>query len=108
MLMVIVDNKRLRPGHGPALALSMEPEIRPALLEALLLETTPTELHFVRNPFRVPPGGPRRGRSGSTELWRARARDAAGELQPEPPAWNAGGYANNSVHRIAISVDEAP
>jgi len=34
----------------------------------------------------------------------ARASDAAGNVQPLEPAWNLGGYANNAVQRIAVTV----
>ena len=40
---------------------------------------------------------------GSHEL-RCRARDAAGNSQPDEPAWNLGGYANNAVQRVAVTV----
>lgn len=33
-----------------------------------------------------------------------RAWDAAGNVQPLEPAWNVGGYANNAVQRIAVTV----
>ena len=33
-----------------------------------------------------------------------RARDAAGNEQPLTPPWNVGGYANNAVHRVAVTV----
>jgi sulfane dehydrogenase subunit SoxC len=33
-----------------------------------------------------------------------RARDAAGNEQPLEPAWNLGGYANNAVQRVAVTV----
>jgi DMSO/TMAO reductase YedYZ molybdopterin-dependent catalytic subunit len=33
-----------------------------------------------------------------------RARDAAGNEQPLEPAWNVGGYANNAVQRVTVSV----
>ncbi|HEY6960786.1 MAG TPA: sulfite oxidase [Gaiellaceae bacterium] len=33
-----------------------------------------------------------------------RARDAAGNEQPLEPAWNVGGYANNSVQRVPVTV----
>jgi DMSO/TMAO reductase YedYZ molybdopterin-dependent catalytic subunit len=33
-----------------------------------------------------------------------RARDAAGNEQPFEPAWNVGGYANNAVQRVPVSV----
>jgi DMSO/TMAO reductase YedYZ molybdopterin-dependent catalytic subunit len=34
----------------------------------------------------------------------SRARDAAGNVQPVEPAWNVGGYSNNAVQRIAVTV----
>ena len=40
---------------------------------------------------------------GGHEL-RCRARDAAGNSQPDEPAWNLGGYANNAVQRVAVTV----
>ena len=33
-----------------------------------------------------------------------RARDAAGNVQPLEPAWNLGGYVNNAVQRVAVTV----
>jgi hypothetical protein len=33
-----------------------------------------------------------------------RARDAAGNEQPLEPAWNLGGYANNAVQRVSVTV----
>ncbi len=42
-------------------------------------------------------------RPGVHEL-RCRARDAAGNSQPDEPAWNLGGYANNAVQRIPVTV----
>jgi Mo-co oxidoreductase dimerisation domain len=33
-----------------------------------------------------------------------RARDAAGNEQPLEPSWNLGGYANNAVQRIRVTV----
>jgi DMSO/TMAO reductase YedYZ molybdopterin-dependent catalytic subunit len=33
-----------------------------------------------------------------------RARDAAGNVQPLEPPWNLGGYANNAVQRVAVTV----
>ena len=35
-----------------------------------------------------------------------RARDEAGNIQPLDPPWNVGGYANNSVQRVAVTVTE--
>jgi len=35
-----------------------------------------------------------------------RARDAAGNSQPLEPQWNLGGYANNAVQRVAVTVTE--
>jgi DMSO/TMAO reductase YedYZ molybdopterin-dependent catalytic subunit len=40
---------------------------------------------------------------GEHEL-RCRARDAAGSTQPSEPSWNVGGYANNAVQRVPVSV----
>jgi sulfane dehydrogenase subunit SoxC len=34
----------------------------------------------------------------------SRARDAAGNVQPLEPSWNAGGYANNAVQRVPVTV----
>ena len=36
-----------------------------------------------------------------------RARDAAGDAQPGSADWNAGGYANNAVQRITVTVVDA-
>ena len=33
-----------------------------------------------------------------------RARDAAGNVQPLAPEWNVGGYANNAVQRVPVTV----
>jgi DMSO/TMAO reductase YedYZ molybdopterin-dependent catalytic subunit len=35
-----------------------------------------------------------------------RARDAGGDEQPLAPAWNLGGYANNAVQRVVVTVRE--
>jgi hypothetical protein len=35
-----------------------------------------------------------------------RARDAAGNEQPLEPAWNVGGYVNNAVQRVSVTVAE--
>jgi DMSO/TMAO reductase YedYZ molybdopterin-dependent catalytic subunit len=40
---------------------------------------------------------------GAYELC-CRARDEAGNEQPLEPVWNAGGYANNAVQRVSVSV----
>jgi DMSO/TMAO reductase YedYZ molybdopterin-dependent catalytic subunit len=42
-------------------------------------------------------------RPGTHEL-RCRARDGAGNAQPDDPIWNLGGYANNAVQRVAVVV----
>jgi hypothetical protein len=34
----------------------------------------------------------------------SRASDEAGNVQPDEPAWNVGGYANNAVQRIDVTV----
>jgi len=36
-----------------------------------------------------------------------RAHDASGAVQPPEPVWNRGGYGNNSIHRISVTVGEA-
>jgi sulfane dehydrogenase subunit SoxC len=36
-----------------------------------------------------------------------RARDAAGNGQPDDPPWNLGGYANNAVQRVPVTVAAA-
>jgi DMSO/TMAO reductase YedYZ molybdopterin-dependent catalytic subunit len=36
-----------------------------------------------------------------------RARDQAGETQPDEPTWNVLGYANNSIHRVPITTIRA-
>jgi sulfane dehydrogenase subunit SoxC len=33
-----------------------------------------------------------------------RARDTAGNVQPDEPSWNLGGYANNAVQRVSVTV----
>jgi len=40
---------------------------------------------------------------GEHEL-RARAADAAANVQPDEPEWNVGGYANNAVQRVEVTV----
>ena len=34
----------------------------------------------------------------------SRATDAAGNVQPVEPEWNFGGYVNNSVQRVPVTV----
>jgi len=34
----------------------------------------------------------------------SRARDAAGNVQPLEPVWNVGGYSNNAVQRVPVTV----
>jgi Mo-co oxidoreductase dimerisation domain len=41
--------------------------------------------------------------TGEHEL-RCRATDAAGNQQPDDPQWNLGGYANNAVQRLRLTV----
>ena len=48
------------------------------------------------------PAGP-----GDYELC-CRATDASGREQPTSPQWNLGGYADNDVHRVAVTVRPAP
>jgi sulfane dehydrogenase subunit SoxC len=44
---------------------------------------------------------------GTWELC-SRATDAAGNTQPMEPPWNTGGYANNAVQRVRVTVRAAP
>jgi sulfane dehydrogenase subunit SoxC len=44
-------------------------------------------------------------RPGEVELC-SRAWDATGAGQPSEPAWNVGGYANNAVQRVPVTVRE--
>jgi DMSO/TMAO reductase YedYZ molybdopterin-dependent catalytic subunit len=48
--------------------------------------------------FGWDPSGP------GTYTLACRARDAAGNAQPLEPAWNLGGYANNAVQRVRVTV----
>jgi DMSO/TMAO reductase YedYZ molybdopterin-dependent catalytic subunit len=34
----------------------------------------------------------------------ARAQDVTGRTQPDAPPWNVGGYANNAIHRLPVTV----
>ena len=61
------------------------------------------------------PAGPHAWRAWSVE-WDAapgeheiacRCSDAAGNAQPEAPPWNVGGYANNAVQRVPVTVRDA-
>jgi DMSO/TMAO reductase YedYZ molybdopterin-dependent catalytic subunit len=45
-----------------------------------------------------------RAAPGEHELC-SRARDTAGNVQPLEPQWNVGGYMNNAVQRIPVTVD---
>ena len=38
---------------------------------------------------------------------RCRCTDATGRTQPDDPPWNLGGYANNAVHRVPVTVTGA-
>jgi sulfite oxidase len=66
----------------------------------------PTKLKSARNA-----SGPQRFTTelafpskGYYEVW-ARATDDSGKMQPMvTPGWNAGGYANNAMHRVAVKV----
>jgi DMSO/TMAO reductase YedYZ molybdopterin-dependent catalytic subunit len=45
--------------------------------------------------------------SAGEQLIEVRASDGAGEIQPAQPGWNVLGYANNSIHRVPITVCES-
>jgi DMSO/TMAO reductase YedYZ molybdopterin-dependent catalytic subunit len=64
-------------------------------------------------PAELEPEGERWAWRGWTYRWDAepgehvlccRARDAAGNEQPREPAWNLGGYANNAVQTVRVTV----
>ncbi|CAA9514453.1 MAG: hypothetical protein AVDCRST_MAG30-2681 [uncultured Solirubrobacteraceae bacterium] len=65
-------------------------------------------------PARLGPSAPPHAWRRWTFEWRpeaageyelcCRATDAAGNRQPDAPAWNLGGYANNAVQRVAVTV----
>ena len=44
-----------------------------------------------------------RGRAGAFSLC-SRATDETGETQPLEPEWNVGGYENNAVQRVPVTV----
>jgi DMSO/TMAO reductase YedYZ molybdopterin-dependent catalytic subunit len=45
-----------------------------------------------------------RPRDAGARTLMARATDAAGDVQPLEPVWNALGYANNAAHRVTVRV----
>lgn len=53
-----------------------------------------------RRDWRVPDAG------GGRRVVMARARDAAGNVQPLASRWNALGYGNNVTHRVTVRVGE--
>ena len=64
-------------------------------------------------PAELEPEGERWAWRGWTHRWRAepgehvlcsRARDEAGNEQPLELSWNVGGYANNAVHTVRVTV----
>ena len=58
MLTSFIDKVNDLPPQGTLAAanpLSDDPEVRPTPLQALLLSEAPTELHFVRSHFGIPP-----------------------------------------------------
>lgn len=61
--------------------------------DATIAPTTPWGRTYWRLSWHADPGAHRIA---------ARATDASGVTQPETPRWNPRGYANNSVHRIAL------
>jgi hypothetical protein len=80
---------------------------------------TRVEVRIDGGPWRAAAVTGRTGRYGRT-LWEhawdaepglhtvaVRACDASGAVQPDEPAWNRRGYANNAVHRLAVTVAES-
>jgi hypothetical protein len=81
-------------------------------LEALRFPVTPVGLHYLLIHYVRTRSAARRG-AGWAFDWDApagehvvccRARDAAGNEQPLEAEWNVGGYANNAVQRVAVTV----
>ena len=74
--------------------------------------SAPTAARRGRRPSSSPRGGPlglarwsfRWDAEPGREVLCSRARDEAGNEQPLEPAWNLGGYANNSVQRVPVTV----
>src|SRR3954469_11818752 len=69
-----------------------------ATWEPAELEPAPGPHAWSRWTFSWRPDGP-----GDYELC-CRATDAAGNAQPDSAPWNLGGYANNSVQRVPVTV----
>ena len=44
------------------------------------------------------------GDAGRARVLACRARDTAGHEQPLEPEWNLGGYVNNAVQRVPVTV----
>jgi sulfane dehydrogenase subunit SoxC len=84
-------------GHGPIAAVSVSADGGITWNEAELVDQ-PEPSSWTAWTYLWEPRSP-----GLYELW-SRARDAAGNEQPVDPAWNLGGYANNSVQRVKVTV----
>ena len=110
-------------------ALMVPPGVPDFLTRRRFVEAGPTTLEgrawsghglVERVEVRVDDGEWEPAQLGATRGWRAwsfewdasagdhelacRAFDATGRGQPDAPPWNLGGYANNAVHRVAVTV----
>jgi sulfane dehydrogenase subunit SoxC len=83
-------------GYGPIAAVEVSDDGGRSWAQAVVGEPAgpwawaPWRLEWVAEP-------------GERELW-CRASDEAGNEQPVEPEWNLGGYANNAVQRVAVTV----
>jgi DMSO/TMAO reductase YedYZ molybdopterin-dependent catalytic subunit len=82
-------------GHGPIASVEVDAGGPPM---AARLDRQSDDAAPVRWALDWTPPGP-----GAHAL-AARATDAAGNRQPEASVWNEGGYGNNVVHRIGVTV----
>jgi DMSO/TMAO reductase YedYZ molybdopterin-dependent catalytic subunit len=89
-------------GYAPIAEVSVSVDGGATWAEAAL---EPAELGpwaWRRFTFEWTPGSP------GLHVLCARARDEAGNVQPDEPAWNVGGYANNAVQRVPVTVSATP
>jgi DMSO/TMAO reductase YedYZ molybdopterin-dependent catalytic subunit len=86
-------------GHGPVVTVDVSTDNGATWQAAQLGE--PVSIHAWR-PWRFE----WKPKSPGSYVVACRATDAAGSQQPDEPPWNVGGYANNAVQRVAVTVDQ--
>jgi DMSO/TMAO reductase YedYZ molybdopterin-dependent catalytic subunit len=94
----IVLEGRAWSGHGPVEAVAVSTDGGRTWDEAALDRDVDSPWAWCRWQLVWTPAA-----AGEVELV-CRARDAAGNVQPLEPAWNVGGYANNAVQRLTVTV----